>query len=118
MKDTKLVYSTDPTLNRCCPQCKEVIGECTCRKDEPLPKEISAVLRLEKKGRGGKSVTVLAKLPRSQAFLKDLTQKLKKRCGVGGTWYVGESEGVVEIQGEKMAEIRQTLAELEIKCKG
>ena len=38
---------------------------------------LRCVLRLEKKGRGGKSVTVVAELPKNQAFLAGLAAELK-----------------------------------------
>jgi translation initiation factor 1 len=40
---------------------------------------------MEKKGRAGKSVTVVDGLPPNEAFLKELCQELKRACGVGGT---------------------------------
>jgi len=41
-------------------------------------RESACVLRLEKKGRGGKSVTVVANLPRIAAFLAGLAAELKR----------------------------------------
>jgi translation initiation factor 1 (eIF-1/SUI1) len=40
---------------------------------------------MEKKRRGGKTVTVVDGLPQNAAFLKDLCQNLKPACGTGGT---------------------------------
>ena len=53
-------------------------------------------LRMEKKGRGGKTVTVVAGLPRNDALLRDLCQELKRACGTGGT----VAEDTIELQGD------------------
>ena len=64
------------------------------------------MLRLEKKGRGGKSVTVVANLPRNASFLGTLAAELKKACGTGGT----AAEDAVEIQGDHRERLRPLLA--------
>jgi translation initiation factor 1 len=71
-----------------------------------VPARLTCVLRLEKKGRGGKSVTVVASLPRNQAFLAALAAELKRACGTGGT----AADGAVEIQGEQRERLRPLLA--------
>jgi translation initiation factor 1 len=60
---------------------------------------------MEKKGRGGKTVTVVYDLPRNQTFLKALAGELKRACGAGGA--VGES--TVEIQGDLRDRVREAL---------
>ena len=70
-----------------------------------MPPKIACVLRLEKKGRGGKSVTVVAGLPRNQAFLTALAAELKRACGTGGT----VADGAVEIQGDQRERLRPLL---------
>lgn len=119
MKDTKLVYSTDPKLNQKCPKCKELQSECTCAPEvDAKSYKFVAVLRIEKSGRAGKTVTVIDQLPKSELFLKDLTTKLKKKCGSGGTYLMDRKEGVIEIQGDKRELIRELLAKEGIKSKG
>ena len=71
-----------------------------------MPSKIACVLRLEKKGRGGKSVTVVAGLPRNQAFLAALAAELKRACGTGGT----AADGAVVIQGDQRERLRPLLA--------
>ena len=71
-----------------------------------MPERIVANLRLEKAGRGGKSVTVVDALPRNRRFLSDLAAELKRACGSGGA--VGE--GAVELQGDHRARLRALLA--------
>lgn len=92
-----------------CPACGWPVRDCKCStrfaRDEPLPARIVAKLRLEKKGRGGKAVTVIYDLPRNQAFLKDLASELKRACGTGGAVV----ENAVEIQGDLRERIRDVL---------
>ncbi|MBC7690927.1 MAG: translation initiation factor [Methylotenera sp.] len=92
-------------------------------------KELSnytALIRIEKSGRGGKTVTVIDGLPKQELFLKDLCKKLKNRCGSGGTYLVEVPVrsgvppgcGLVEIQGDHREFIRSYLAEQNIKTRG
>lgn len=123
--DTRLVYSTDPALNKKCVKCKELVSECTCvpeaelkPKDDTKNYKFVAVLRIEKSGRNGKTVSVIDQLPKNTLFLKNLTTLLKKKCGSGGTFLMDGKEGVIEIQGDKRDIIRLTLAKEGIKSKG
>lgn len=118
-KNTRLVYSTDPELNRKCAKCKEVVSECTCEPEVDVKSyKFVAVLRIEKQGRGGKTVTVIDKLPKNEIFLKDLTTILKKKCGTGGTYLMDGRDGVIEIQGDKREMIRGLLQKEGINSKG
>jgi translation initiation factor 1 len=118
-KDTRLVYSTDPALNRKCEKCKELISECTCTPEvDPKSYRFVAVLRIEKQGRGGKTVTVIDRLPKNELFLKNLTTILKKKCGAGGTYLMTGKDGVIEIQGDKRDTIRGALLKEGITSKG
>jgi len=118
-KDTRLVYSTDPALNRKCEKCKELVSECTCVPNvDPKSYRFVAVLRIEKQGRGGKTVTVIDRLPKNELFLKELTTKLKKKCGAGGTYSTAGKDGLIEIQGDKRDVIRAVLEKEGIPSKG
>ena len=118
-KDGRLVYSTDPELNRKCPKCKEVVSECTCISEvDPKSYKFIAVLRIEKQGRGGKTVTVIDRLPKNEIFLKELTTKLKKKCGSGGTYLMDGKDGIIEIQGDKKELVKEVLAKEGIQSKG
>ena len=57
------------------------------------------------KGRRGKGVTTVTGMPLSGAELKEVAQKLKAKCGAGGT----EKNGVIEIQGEHRQLLQKTL---------
>jgi translation initiation factor 1 len=94
-KNTRLVYSTDVREYK-----------------------FVAVLRIEKSGRGGKTVTVIDQLPKNEIFLRDLTKELKTKCGSGGTYITTGKEGVIEIQGDKRDMIRSLLEKKGIKSKG
>lgn len=116
---SRLVYSTDPELNRKCAKCKEVVSECTCVAEvDPKSYKFIAVLRIEKQGRGGKTVTVIDRLPKNELFLKELTSALKKKCGAGGTYLMEGRDGVVEIQGERREVVREFLKTRGISSKG
>lgn len=110
----RLVYSTDPAENQRCPRCKELLSACSCKPDQAVPASLTIKLRLEKGGRGGKSVTVLYDLPRNPAFLKDLATKLKKQLGTGGT----AKDDTVELQGDYRDRLREILPKLGYKVKG
>lgn len=115
----RLVYSTDPQLNQKCPKCKELVSECSCAAELPYAKaKFVAYLRIEKAGRGGKTVTVVDELPKVEHFLKELTTELKKKCGSGGTYLMDRKEGLIEIQGDKKEAIRAILEKKGIKTKG
>ncbi len=79
-----------------------------------MPERVVAHLRLEKSGRGGKSVTVVDGLPRNRAFLRELATELKKACGAGGT----AGGGAVEIQGDRRDALRPLLAAKGFTVKG
>ncbi|MEO8275226.1 MAG: stress response translation initiation inhibitor YciH [Thermoanaerobaculia bacterium] len=102
----RLVYSTD--AGTVCERCGWPKTGCRCAAnlEQPVPEKIVAILRLEKSGRGGKSVTVIDGLPRNSAFLRDLAGELKRACGAGGT----AREGLVEIQGDRRETLRKLLA--------
>jgi translation initiation factor 1 len=85
---------------------------------DPKSYKFVAMLRIEKQGRGGKSVTVIDRLPKNEVFLKELTQKLKKKCGSGGTYLMDGKDGVIEIQGEKKELVKELLAKEGISSKG
>jgi translation initiation factor 1 len=59
----------------------------------------------DRKGRGGKTVTVIAGLSDSPAALAALTSELKRACGTGGTL----RGDVVEMQGDVRDRLRVEL---------
>lgn len=116
--NSRLVYSSDPELNKKCPKCKELMAACTCQPEPKTSAKYVPVLRIEKQGRGGKTVTVVDRLPKQEMQLKQLCTDLKKKCGSGGTYKTDGQDGVVEIQGDKRDIIRKYFADKGIHTKG
>lgn len=114
--NARLVYSTG-TAGKC-PVCGWPQRDCQCSSrraaDEAVPSRIVAKLRMEKTGRGGKSVTVVYGLPQNTEFLKQLSQELKRACGTGGTVV----EGGVELQGDIRERVRDVLVKRGFVVKG
>jgi translation initiation factor 1 len=75
---------------------------------EPAPAKgpARAVVRLEKKGRGGKQVTVVEQLDLSAAALAEWAQALKQSLGCGGA----VEEGAIVVQGDHRERTRAWLA--------
>jgi len=115
-ENSRLVYSTG--AGTICPGCGRPAVDCRCAGSrqgrEPVPVRVVAKLRLEKAGRGGKSVTVVYDLPRNAAFLKELCQELKRGCGVGGA----VRDDAVELQGDLRDRLRDLLVKKGFGVKG
>jgi translation initiation factor 1 len=112
---SRLVYSTDRWP--ICPRCGWPERECKCSSraaTESVPDKIVAKLRLEKQGRGGKSVTVIYDLPHNAKFLKELSQELKRACGTGGT----VAGNTVELNGDLRERVRDLLSKKGYVVKG
>ncbi len=95
-----------------CPQCKKTINDCQCKSFDPSKPKINQFkphLRLDKKGRKGKAVVVIDGLLADELYLKELAKKIKSKTGSGGTFYINENVGVIEIQGEKKGLILDVL---------
>tara|TARA_B110001454_G_scaffold218991_1_gene249092 strand:+ start:140517 stop:140789 length:273 start_codon:yes stop_codon:yes gene_type:complete len=80
--------------------------------------KITVVLRLEKNGRGGKTVTIIEKLPRNETYLKELCREIKAKCASGGTHRLTTDQAVIEIQGDKLEIVKKILTQKLIKFKG
>jgi len=95
-----IVYSSRD--GRMCPYCGLPVKRCICRANPRGSSETIAQgdgvvrVRLEKKGRKGKTVTTLTGIPLPPDELKDLAKELKQRVGSGGA----VKDGVIEIQGD------------------
>lgn len=114
VKDGKLVYSS--AAGRICKGCGLPERGCRCGRAsaDPVPGRPVAKLRMEKAGRGGKTVTVVFGLPNNAAFLKDLATDLKKTCGTGGT----ATDDGVELQGDLRERVREILIGKGFQVKG
>lgn len=70
-------------------------------------------IQASRKGRKGKTVTVITGFQAKSETLNELVKKLKSQCGTGGT--VKENE--IEIQGEHTQKLLQILTQLGYKAK-
>src|SRR5262245_11120982 len=83
----RLVYASDS--DGLCPRCGWPANDCRCAsaadrtEDDPVPARITVKLRIERTGRGGKTVTVIDGIPRNTSFAAALAQDLKRSCGTG-----------------------------------
>ena len=83
-----VVYSTNPDYQY------ENIGE---EEAETLPKNQQKLrISMEKKGRGGKTVTIVKNFIGTDEDMKELGRLLKTKCGVGGS----VKDGEILVQGE------------------
>ena len=78
------------------------------------PTEQTIHIRREKKGRGGKQVTVLSNFQLTAKDLNDLGKQLKRSCGSGGTV---KEDGIIEIQGDHRDKIAEELQKKGYKTK-
>jgi translation initiation factor 1 len=114
----RIVYSTDSGCVTNCPTCGQPYKQCRCEQSTSTTKKSDGFVRLmrDRKGRGGKTVTVIANIPGNDAALSTLAQQLKKLCGSGGTI----KDGTIEIQGDHRDKVQAKLVELgyKVKCAG
>lgn len=94
--DDSPVYSTDGGRERACPTC----GRTPCACPPVVAVEPAATrlrMRLERKGRGGKVVTLVYDLPHNPDYFARLGRQLKAHCGTGGAL----TEAGLELQGDQ-----------------
>jgi len=94
--NSKTVYTTE--AGRMCPNCGQPISSCNCRQRKASNQQGDGIVRitLDRKGRGGKVVTVISGLSGTGHELRELISELKRYCGTGGTL----KDNNVEIQGD------------------
>lgn len=112
----RLVYSTDTGRIDTCLTCGQPYKRCRC--DQPAPtagKKSDGIVRVmrDRKGRGGKTVTVIDGVMGSASELAALAQDLKKLCGSGGTI----KDGKIEIQGDHCDKVMAKLTTLGYRVK-
>jgi translation initiation factor 1 len=106
--ESRLVYDSDAVSAGRCPTCGKRMDRCTCAQSRParptraepkvanLPRDGVVRLLRDRKGRGGKTVTLITGLSGPPAALAALVSDLKRMCGTGGTL----RGDVLEIQGD------------------
>lgn len=83
-----VVYSTNPDFN--------YREETEVQEDTPEPSRQRLIVRIDRRNRGGKQVTLVSGFVGSDKDLKELGKTLKVKCGVGGT----AKDGEITIQGD------------------
>lgn len=102
-RNRRLVYSTEPEPEPA-PQ---------PRPKSPPPQQQQVRVALERKGRGGKSVSVITGVVAAPAELEALCKTLKNRLGAGGA----VKGAVIEIQGDQRDKIVALLQEMGYQAK-
>ena len=88
-----VVYSTDPGFN----YVKEETSEEKTSEEKTLePSRQRLIVTIDRKGRGGKQVTLVSGFVGTEEDLVDLGRTLKVKCGVGGT----AKDGLITVQGD------------------
>lgn len=102
---SEIVFSTDPEWDNKCTNCGNNQSNCTCvNKGSGTSASQTAFILREKKGRRGKTVTVISNL---KGDLKSLQRDLQKKCASGGAL----KNGAIEIQGDHLDKIKLVLHE-------
>lgn len=99
-----------------CEKCDQLEEECICPPELPFripPEQQTARLAIEKRKKG-KRVTVVRGLPEEGNDLPELLKQLKSQCGAGGAL----KEEELEIQGDQLDRVRETLKGMGFKVKG
>lgn len=100
-----VVYSTNPDFQYDQGEKQE--------EETILPQKQNLIVAIEKKNRGGKTVTLVKGFIGKEDDLAELGRKLKTRCGVGGS----VKDGEIIIQGEFKTRIADLLKEWGYKVK-
>jgi translation initiation factor 1 len=100
-----VVYSTNPEFDY---EKRDDSGK------ETVPnKQQKLHVKIEKKQRGGKTVTIIEGFIGLEKDLEDLGRMLKTKCGVGGS----VKDGLILIQGEQKEKVINLLQEQGYKAK-
>jgi translation initiation factor 1 len=81
------------------------------------PQEQSPRINASRKGRKGKTVTVINGFQEQPETLEILLKQLKNQCGAGGTIKNTDQDPEIEIQGDHSQKILQILLKLGYKAK-
>jgi translation initiation factor 1 len=105
----RVVYDSDVGRLDRCSNCKRRVEACVCPPQARQTRGDGIVrVSRDRKGRRGKTVTVVTGLPGNAAALAEVATTLKRLCGSGGT-VSGET---VEIQGDHRDRVAAKLTEL------
>lgn len=77
------------------------------------PNQQTVRIQVSRKGRGGKTVTVISGFQSKPETLAELGKKLKAQCGTGGT----AKDDTIEIQGDHAKKLLEILIGLGYRAK-
>ena len=100
-----MVYSTNPDFEYT-----------TAEEVEPTtlaPEKQNLRVWLDRKHRGGKTVTLVKDFVGTEADLQELERMLKSKCGVGGS----AKDGEIIIQGDHRDRVVELLTKAGYRCK-
>ena len=100
-----MVYSTNPDF--------QFEQEEIPQQETLAPKDQKLTVKIDRKGRGGKQVTVVSGFVGTDDDLEALGKQLKTKCGVGGS----AKDGEILIQGDQRDKIVTILTGLGYKAK-
>jgi translation initiation factor 1 len=108
---TRTVYDTAVGRTDRCSFCRRRLEACVCPKQAGHIAKADGTVRIwrDRKGRRGKTVTVIKGLPGPRPRLDEVAGTLKRLCGSGGAV---TDEGDVEIQGDHRERVADRLREL------
>ena len=100
-----MVYSTNPDFEYTTSQEEEVTTL--------SPEKQNLRVWLDRKHRGGKTVTLVKDFVGSESDLQELGRMLKSKCGVGGS----AKDGEIIIQGDHRDRVVELLTKAGYRCK-
>jgi translation initiation factor 1 len=77
------------------------------------PNQHKLKIEVSRKGKGGKTVTIISGFQLLPENLQSLTKQLKNQCGTGGT----AKDNSIEIQGDHRQKLLESLTKLGYKAK-
>lgn len=110
-RNNKLVYSTRSGDER--KKNEAPVG----RRSSLPPAQHNLKIMRDKKGRGGKMVTVISGFELTETDLTDLAKILKAMCGAGGTVKQEDGTQIIEVQGDHREKLAEKLKSLGYKAK-
>lgn len=103
-RNSRIIYSTHPDF---------VYDDENETVETPEPDKQKLIIRLDRKQRRGKKVTLIEGFLGNDNDLKDLAKTLKIKCGVGGS----AKDGEILIQGDFRKKTEQILSGMGYNCK-
>jgi translation initiation factor 1 len=113
------VYVTGIGRIRYCKRCGQPEDQCRCGTERAaeirpgVPRDGVVRVTLDRKGRGGKGVTLVMGVPGEAAEIAALAQALKKLCASGGA----VKDDVIEVQGDHRDRVITRLTALGYRVK-